>query len=134
MIADNLYAGASKAREIAASVHPAKGGLIYRARGGGVPFKRRGTDTVPAMLTPGEYVHNRRAVNTFGIDFMRKVNNLDMKGAMNELMHRAGHMANINRGTNITNNNYNNQKVVINNSNAGAGYTFKTASRFVGAF
>ena len=134
VIADNLYAGASKAREIAASVHPAKGGLIYRARGGGVPFKRRGTDTVPAMLTPGEYVHNKRAVDTFGIDFMRKVNNLDMKGAMNELMHRAGHMANINRGTNITNNNYNNQKVVINNSNAGAGYTFKTASRFVGAF
>lgn len=113
---------------------PAMGGLIYRAHGGGVPFRRRGTDTVPAMLTPGEYVHNKRAVNTFGIDFMRKVNNLDMKGAMNELMHRAGHMANINRGTNITNNNYNNQKVVINNSNAGAGYTFRTASRFVGAF
>ena len=112
----------------------AKGGMIYRAGGGGVPFKRRGTDTVPAMLTPGEYVHNKRAVSAFGIDFMRKVNNLDMKGAMNELMHRAGHMANINRGTNITNNNYNNQKVVINNSNAGAGYTFKTASRFVGAF
>ena len=113
---------------------PAKGGLIYRAHGGGIPWKRRGTDTVPAMLTPGEYVHNKRAVSAFGIDFMRKVNNLDMKGAMNELMHRAGHMANINRGTNITNNNYNNQKVVINNSNAGAGYTFRTASRFVGAF
>ena len=115
-------------------VYEAKGGLIYRAHGGGVPWKHRGTDTVPAMLTPGEYVHNKRAVSAFGIDFMRKVNNLDMKGAMNELMHRAGHMANINRGTNITNNNYNNQKVVINNSNAGAGYTFRTASRFVGAF
>ena len=115
------------------TINDAKGGLIYRAKGGGVPWKRRGTDTVPAMLTPGEYVHNRRAVSTFGIDFMRKVNNLDVKGAMNELMHRAGHMANINRGTNITNNNYNNQKVVINNSNAGAGFTFKSASRFVGA-
>lgn len=117
-----------------AGYHQAKGGLIYRAGGGGVPFKRRGTDTVPAMLTPGEYVHNKRAVSAFGIDFMRKVNNLDMKGAMSELMHRAGHMANINRGTSITNNYNNNQKVVINNSNAGAGYTFKTASRFVGAF
>lgn len=135
IVATSLYAGAAKARAIAESVRPAKGGLIYRARGGAVPkFKRVGTDTVPAMLTPGEYVHNKRAVSTFGIDFMRKVNNLDMKGAMNELMHRAGHMANINRGTSITNNNYNNQKVVINNSNAGAGYTFKTASRFVGAF
>ena len=112
---------------------PAMGGLIYRAHGGSV-FKRKGTDTVPAMLTPGEYVHNKRAVNTFGIDFMRKVNNLDIKGAMNELMHRAGGMANINRGS-VVNNTYNNQKVVINNNgNPGAGYTFKGASRFVGAF
>lgn len=111
----------------------AMGGLIYRAGGGGVPFRRRGTDTVPAMLTPGEYVHNKRAVSAFGIDFMRKVNNLDMRGAMNELMHRAGHMANVNRGTYVTNNYNNNQKVVINNNNAGAGFTFKSASRFVGA-
>ena len=133
VVAENLYAGASKVREIAASVHPAKGGLIYRARGGGVPWKRRGTDTVPAMLTPGEYVHNRRAVSTFGIDFMRKVNNLDVKGAMNELMHRAGNMANVNRGA-VINNYNNNQKVVINNNgNPGAGFTFKSASRFVGA-
>lgn len=114
--------------------NPAKGGLIYRSKGGGIPWKRRGTDTVPAMLTPGEYVHNRRAVNTFGIDFMRKVNNLDIKGAMNELMHRAGSMANVNRGTSIVNNYNNNQKVVINNNgNTGAGFTFKRASRFVGA-
>lgn len=114
-------------------VHPAKGGMIYRSRGGGIPWKRRGTDTVPAMLTPGEYVHNRRAVNTFGIDFMRKVNSLDIKGAMAELMHRAGGMANINRGS-VVNNTYNNQKVVINNNgNSGADFTFKRASRFVGA-
>lgn len=116
-------------------VQEAMGGYVYRANGGGVPFRRRGTDTVPAMLTPGEYVHNKRAVSAFGIDFMRKVNNLDMKGAMNELMHRAGGMANINRGTSIVNNNYNNQKVTINNNgNTGAGFTFKSASRFVGAF
>lgn len=133
IVADSLYSGAAKVRAIAASVHPAKGGLIYRAKGGGVPWKRRGTDTVPAMLTPGEYVHNKRAVSTFGIDFMRKVNNLDIKGAMNELMHRAGNMANVNRGTTINNYN-NNQKVVINNNgNPGAGFTFKSASRFVGA-
>ena len=115
---------------------PAKGGLIYRAKGGGVGFPGRpiGTDRIPAWLSAGEFVHNRRAVNMFGIDFMRKVNNLDMKGAMNELMHRAGHMANVNRGASITNNYNNNQKVVINNNNAGAGFTFKSASRFVGAF
>ena len=86
------------------------------------------------MLTPGEYVHNKRAVSTFGIDFMRKVNNLDVKGAMNELMHRAGNMANVNRGATVNYYNNNNQKVVINNNgNPGAGFTFKSASRFVGA-
>lgn len=129
--------GANRVRAIAnqqSSTQRANGGMIYRAGGGGIPWKRRGTDTVPAMLTPGEYVHNKRAVSMFGIDFMRKVNSLDMKGAMNELMHRAGHMANVNRGTNITNNYNNNQKVVINNNSAGAGFTFKSASRFVGAF
>ncbi|MEE0896302.1 MAG: hypothetical protein U0L88_01560, partial [Acutalibacteraceae bacterium] len=117
-------------------IQQAKGGLIYRAKGGGVSFPGRpiGTDRIPAWLTAGEYVHNKRAVNTFGIDFMRKVNNLDVKGAMNELMHRAGHMANVNRGSVVNNTYNNNQKVVINNNgNSGAGFTFKRASRFVGA-
>lgn len=128
--------GASAVSNIANSIHPATGGMVYRSGGGTIPrFTRRGTDTVPAMLTPGEYVHNRRAVSTFGIDFMRKVNSLDVKGAMNELMHRAGGMANINRGRSVINNYNNNQKVVINNNgNTGAGFTFKSASRFVGAF
>lgn len=36
------------------------GGLIYASRGRFIP---RGTDTVPAMLTPGEFVVNREAVN-----------------------------------------------------------------------
>lgn len=119
------------------SMQRAQGGYIYRARGGSVghPGRPRGSDKIPAWLTAGEYVQNKRAVDTFGIDFMRKVNNLDVKGAMNELMHRAGGMANINRGTSIVNNYNNNQKVVINNGNgAGAGFTFKSASRFVGAF
>ena len=113
------------------------GGAVYRAKGGGIGFpgRARSTDTVPTWLTPGEFVHNRRAVNTFGIDFMRKVNNLDMKGAMNELMHRAGNMANVNRGSVVNNTYNNNQRVTINNNGAsGAGFTFKSASRFVGAF
>ena len=118
----------------AVPVQKSIGGLIYRAKGGSVPFKRKGTDSVPAMLTPGEYVHNKRAVDTFGINFMRKVNSLDMKGAMNELMHRAGHMANVNRGTTITNNYNNNQRVVQNINTNSADFAFRSASRFVGAF
>lgn len=130
----SITRGAERVRAIADSIHPAKGGMVYRAKGGSIPWKRRGTDTVPAMLTPGEYVHNKRAVSTFGIDFMRKVNNLDVKGAMNELMHKAGGMANVNRGATVNYYNNNNQKVVINNNgNPGAGFTFKSASRFVGA-
>ena len=110
-------------------------GVQYRKKGGSI-FKPKGTDTVPAMLTPGEYVQRRAAVNHFGIDFMRKINQLDVKGAMNALMAKAGAHASVaNRQTNITNNTYNNQRVnITNNGNTGAGFTFKNASRFVGAF
>lgn len=50
----------------------ASGGLIYANRGIFVP---RGTDTVPAMLTPGEFVVNRRSV--------QRGNNLQLLKAMN---------------------------------------------------
>ena len=50
----------------------AGGGLIYASRGMFVP---RGTDTVPAMLTPGEFVVRRAAV--------QRGNNLQMLKAMN---------------------------------------------------
>ncbi len=42
-----------------------KGGLIYRAGGGGVPSPAKGTDTVPAMLTQGEFVVNRQSTDKF---------------------------------------------------------------------
>ena len=41
---------------------------------GGLVFKNIGTDTVPAMLTPGEFVMKRSAVQNFGIDKMKAVN------------------------------------------------------------
>ena len=37
------------------------GGIIYASNGTLVPYEPRGTDTVPAMLTPGEFVINRAA-------------------------------------------------------------------------
>jgi hypothetical protein len=43
------------------------------ARGGTVPGTGSG-DTVPAMLEPGEFVVNRRAVRAIGEDTLRKVN------------------------------------------------------------
>jgi hypothetical protein len=39
----------------------ATGGMVYASNGTLVDFQPRGTDTVPAMLTPGEFVVNRAA-------------------------------------------------------------------------
>ena len=63
-------------------------GVTYRAQGGTIAiprFKKKGTDTVPAMLTPGEYVQNKGAVDYFGVDFMRKINHKDLSGALQTL-------------------------------------------------
>jgi len=50
------------------------GGLIpYKASGG--LFSSLGSDTVPAMLTPGEFVVRRPAVSSFGADNLKKINN-----------------------------------------------------------
>ena len=55
------------------------GGLIpYKANGGF--FKSLGSDTVPAMLTPGEFVVRRPAVRGFGIDNLEKINNGEYSG------------------------------------------------------
>jgi hypothetical protein len=54
------------------------GGLIpkYFAVGGFA----KGTDTVPAMLTPGEFIMSKYAVDSYGVDTMRKINNGDSIG------------------------------------------------------
>ena len=39
----------------------ATGGMVYASKGTLVNYQPRGTDTVPAMLTPGEFVINRKA-------------------------------------------------------------------------
>ena len=44
-----------------APVGRAKGGVIYAEKGALINFEPKGTDTVPAMLTPGEFVVNARA-------------------------------------------------------------------------
>jgi hypothetical protein len=40
----------------------------------GVSFKPKGTDTVPAMLTPGEFVMKKSAVDKYGMGFMSAIN------------------------------------------------------------
>ena len=56
------------------------GGLLpYKAEGGSI-FKPLGTDTVPAMLTPGEFVVRKNAVSNFGVDRLKAINNGTYKG------------------------------------------------------
>ena len=58
-------------------------GVKYRAKGGIVPKYfaaggfARGTDTVPAMLTPGEFVMSKYAVDSHGAERMKAINNGD---------------------------------------------------------
>lgn len=66
----NLYEGRRN------SAFRAMGGLIpeYHSQGLPVGFKSRGTDTVPAMLTPGEYVLRKKAVDSLGTNFLNNLN------------------------------------------------------------
>jgi hypothetical protein len=47
------------------------GGLIKRFAVGGPVI---GTDVIPSMLTPGEFVMSRYAVESFGVDKMKAIN------------------------------------------------------------
>lgn len=107
--------------------------LQYRQKGGEI-FKPKGTDTVPAMLTPGEYVVKRNAVKHFGIDFMRRINNLDFDGAFKDLSFKAGSRVSqytSNRNiSNVVNNNRHNDVTINNNYKHNTNPEFK-AGRLV---
>jgi hypothetical protein len=78
---------AKEAADLAASnikgrVGRMNGGIIpkYMSYGGMVPKyfavggMSRGTDTIPAMLTPGEFVMTKYAVDSYGVDKMKAIN------------------------------------------------------------
>lgn len=73
---------------VATNNNLSSGGIVYANRGIFVP---RGTDTVPAMLTPGEFVVNRSAV--------KRGNNLQILQAMNSRggANRPNHMKGVGR-------------------------------------
>ena len=60
----------------------AKGGIVasYLANGGFPGMPKIGTDTVPAMLTPGEFVVKKYAVDKFGADNLKAINNGSYSG------------------------------------------------------
>jgi hypothetical protein len=51
-----------------------RGGLIYASKGKLINFQPKGTDTVPAMLTPGEFVVNKKATQK-NLGLLRSINN-----------------------------------------------------------
>lgn len=95
--------------------HPVHtGGKIqYRAHGGEI-YKTRGTDSVPAMLTPGEWVINRRSSSLLGDNVLWKLNHMDIRGAINALSSRFG------APSSIVNNTYNRNigGITLNNGNS----------------
>lgn len=91
----------------------------HKAKGGPI-FKPSGTDTVPAMLTPGEFVVSKRAVDHTGINLLDRINKMDLKGAYHALQARFGE-SQITNNQYITNNyttNNDNRKVEINESHS----------------
>ena len=109
-----------------------RNGVLYRSGGGSI-FRPRGTDKIPAMLTQGEYVHKKQAVDYFGVDFMRKVNNMDVRGAMQSLLTKAGNNNSFNRQSVINNTVNNNQRVTQNISTNNPNFTRVQMGRFAGA-
>ena len=61
----------------------AMGGSVYLARGEKVPGGPRGTDTVPAWLTPGEFVVNAKATKE-NLPLLRTINNGGITGMSND--------------------------------------------------
>jgi hypothetical protein len=65
---------------------PMVGGLMYKSKGGMIPSYfadgdlARGTDTVPAMLTPGEFIMSKYAVDAYGVDTMKAMNSGELSG------------------------------------------------------
>jgi hypothetical protein len=90
------------------------GGLIpkYMASGG----LARGTDTVPAMLTPGEFVINRKATQEFG-PLLSAINSPTFKTpeAMSSIKNLSGSQTEVNNSKTLYNYNL---SVNVSNSNA----------------
>jgi len=88
--------------------HAEHGGLIeYHSTGGTVGgrlFKPLGTDTIPAMLTAGEYVLKRSVSSMLGKQFLDNLNQLNLTQALKALAGHTGHSVVNNTTNNITQN------------------------------
>jgi len=95
----------------------AEGGL---PNGPTIHWHRKGTDTIPTMLTPGEFVIKKKAVDHTGLRILDKINNMDLKGAYQALQAKFGD-GQITNNQYITNNyttTNDNRKIEINESHS----------------
>lgn len=102
------------------------------ATGGFAPM---GTDTIPAMLTPGEYVQRRAAVEHFGRQFMERINNLDLRGALRSISMNYATPYATGGFVRSDNRSYRDNHATVNQifKSANASTGFRRASRFVRA-
>lgn len=100
--------------------HAQHGGLIeYHSTGGTVGgrlFKQLGTDTVPAMLTAGEYVLKRSVSSMLGKQFLDNLNQMNLTQALKALAGHTGHSV-VNNTTNNITQNVDNKASFINGLN-----------------
>lgn len=71
-----VYSNYRRQAEESMSVYSTGGRVEYHSGGlpVGINWQSRGTDTVPAMLTPGEYVLRKKAVDSLGLGFLNNLN------------------------------------------------------------
>ena len=56
------------------TINDVKDAVVKRFAAGGNVFAKQGTDTVPAMLTPGEFVINKSSAKKIGYNNLKKMN------------------------------------------------------------
>lgn len=100
--------------------HKQHGGLIeYHSTGGVVgrrSFASLGTDTIPAMLTAGEYVLKRSVSSVLGKQFLDNLNQMNLTQALKALAGHTGHSV-VNNTTNNITQNVDNKASFINGLN-----------------
>ena len=112
----------------------ATGGLIpqYRAGGGTIfALRPKGSDTVPAMLTPGEFVLRKKTVDAIGVPFLHALNSLNISAAIDRMMGGVrvpmGYGLVQNDNSRVYNNNAKvTQNIISNNPN----YPLRIANRY----
>lgn len=84
----NIEDLANDYRDLGFNLTQIKGGFSVKPRykaAGGTIFKPRGTDTVPAMLTPGEFVINKSSAQSIGYGQLNKMNHMAKGGPVQYL-------------------------------------------------